>query len=127
MWTVPNRERIQYVWSQQGACSGLSPADFYAKMDYASRRVEVPSEFSDVSRRKAIGAAEMKAAFIARNPEMGIDSIELRCDGRWVNEVQVCFGADMQFVQCPAKGDCPGEVWLRPLRPDRKDAGTQTY
>lgn len=127
MWTVPNRERIRYVWSQQGACSGLSPADYYSKMDYASRRVEVPAEFVNVARRKVLKSAEMKAAFVQRNPEMSADSIELQCDGHWLTEARVCFDADMQFVQCPGKGDCPDEIWMRPLRPDRKDAGTQTY
>jgi ribonuclease T2 len=127
MWTVPNRQRIRYIWYQQGACTELGLAAYYAKMDYASRRVELPPEFAGIERRASLRSADVKASFLAMNANMSDDSIELECEARWLSEVHVCFDAEMQFVQCPKKGNCPEQIWLRPLRPDRKGAGTEIF
>ena len=127
MWTVPNRERIRYVWDLQGASTEIGLTAYYAKMDYASRRVELPPEFAGIERRVSLTSDQVKAAFLALNPAMTDQSIELECEARWLSEVRVCFDDEMQFVQCPTKGSCPEQVWLRPLRPDRRGAGNEIF
>lgn len=120
MWTIPNLERVRYVWAEQGACSGLDPSAFYAQMDFASRRVVIPEEYKDVQRRLATSPLDIKAAFIAANPEMSDASIALHCDAHWLSEVRICFDRDMRFQQCVVGGDCSQDTWIRPLRPDRR-------
>jgi len=120
LWTIPNLERIRYVWAEQGACSGLDQQAYYAQMDYASRRVNIPEMFQNVERRLATSPAAVKAAFQAANPDITDAAIALHCDARWLAEVQICFDTDMKFSQCVVGGNCSQDVWLRPLRPDRR-------
>lgn len=123
LWTIPNFERIRYVWAEQGACSGLDQSAYYAQMDYASRRVEIPETYEAIERRTTTSPASLRAAFLSANPEMREESIALHCDAHWLAEVRICFDEDMQFTQCPVNGNCSDEVWLRPIRPDRIGAG----
>ncbi|WP_322266438.1 hypothetical protein [Hydrocarboniphaga sp.] len=123
LWTIPNVERIRYVWAEQGACSGLDQSAYYTQMDYASRRVDIPEVYSAVERRTSTSPSAIRAAFLAANPEMREESIALHCDAYWLSEVRVCFDENMQFTQCPVGGNCSEEVWLRPIRPDKVGAG----
>ena len=125
LFSIPNLERIRYVWTEQGACSGLDQGGYYAQMDYAARKVEIPPEYTQADRRKSTSPAEMRALFAKQNPEMIPESLQLQCDARWLSEIRVCFDQSMQFAQCPVAGNCSEQIWLRPIRPDRKGADSR--
>lgn len=117
MLDLPNRARLRRVWSEQGACSGLSPDNYVVQFSRGARRFVTPSMFAKVNERLDLPAAEIKAAFVRVNPEMTADSIVLQCRRRYLREVQVCVDANFQPRSCgvAVESSCKDEVKVRPI------------
>lgn len=121
LWVIPNREQIRRLWEKQGACSGLDRETYFAQVERAGRRIEIPDEFSGVSRQMKLTPGDVRRAFAAANPGMSEGGVVLHCNAEYLREIEICFDADMQFQRCEAADDCPQEVRLRPIRLDRQD------
>lgn len=120
MVTIPNRAQIKKTWKKQGACSGLSSADYYTQMERASRRVVVPGEFAAVTEAQKLSRAQVKAAFIASNPGLNEANLVLDCRSRTLAGVSVCFDTQFQYQACNIADKCSGtELNLKPLRASR--------
>ncbi|WP_428311420.1 hypothetical protein [Hydrocarboniphaga sp.] len=120
MVTIPNRAQIRKTWKKQGACSGLDSAGYYIQLERASRRLVVPAEFGAVTETLKLSRALVKSAFIASNPGLNEESLQLDCRGRSLAGVSVCFDAEFQYQACTVAEHCSAaEVSLRPLRASR--------
>ena len=117
MLDLPNRARMRRVWSEQGACSGLSPENYVVQFSRGARRFVTPSMFTTVNERLDLPASEIKAAFVRVNPEMTADSIVLQCRRSYLREVQVCVDADFQPRNCgvSVESSCKDKVKVRPI------------
>ena len=121
LWVIPNRAQIRRLWQKQGACSGMEREAYFAQVDRAGRRIELPQEFSGVDRPLKLTTGDLRRAFAAANAELPEDGMVLHCRAGYLSELEICFDADMQFQQCDAVDDCPRDIRLRPIRIDRQD------
>ena len=121
LWTIPSHAQILKVWMDEGRCSGLEQATYFAQVDRAGRRVVVPEAFGKVSHSLSMSATDIRAAFVQQNPGLSEESVALLCTGKFLREVQICMDPDMRFVPCGQVSQCDTPVKFRPIRLDRQD------
>lgn len=119
MNTVPNKDMLKDIWREQGACSGLEPAEYLVQMDRASWLLTIPDEYRElVGKRHKTTLAELKRAFSNANEGLDTDQISARCNGPWLYEVRVCVAIDFSFRRCgiEVEDQCRDSILLRPSR-----------
>ena len=117
---IPNRARINRVWKNEGACSGLDQREYFVQMERANRRLLIPERYAAVETKIDVSREEFRQAFIRENPGLSRESMALRCHGRWLSEVQVCLNSDFSFRDCGLPENCKEQIRIRPLRKSRE-------
>lgn len=89
---MPSRRLIDHEWQTHGACSGLSPAAYFAQADKAFASIRIPSVLSAPKSPPALSANDVAQAFIAVNPGLHRNMLSVVChDGNALAEVRVCL------------------------------------
>ena len=84
-----------YQWKKHGRCSGLPASDYFAdaRRVYGALRLPVP----DAARASA---ADIEAEFLAANPALAADGVEVARDARRLAEVRVCLTPELAPRAC---------------------------
>ena len=125
LWVIPNKLRVRSLWRKEGSCSGLDTTQYLAAVDRASRRIQIPERYKNVTEKLNTTASSIRQAFVDANPGLSADSVDLICKGKKLWEVNVCFDADFGFRRCEATKECGESVRLEPIRASR--VGVEPY
>jgi ribonuclease T2 len=97
---MPDRGLVFSQWRRHGTCTGLSQADYFAKVRAAAERIRIPPEFTEVRQDATISAAAVERAFLAANPGMEVDGIAVACEAGSLEEVRICLTRELDFRAC---------------------------
>jgi ribonuclease T2 len=112
---MPSGALIQHEWTKHGTCSGLSAQDYFAKVEQAFRKVQVPLEFQSLVGQKDFSVGEIEQSFGSANhaPEQ---AFRVSCHGSDLVNLEVCLSNDLDYQVCTRSvHECPaGQVKVRP-------------
>ena len=91
-----------HQWRKHGSCSGLSPADYYARARAALDRVTRPAILEELDRAVTLPASLIEEAFLRDNPELDPDGITITCRDGQIQEARICLTRDLDFRRCGA-------------------------
>jgi len=115
---MPSRSLVRHEWKTHGVCSGMPPADYFAKVRAARARVHIPEAYQDPRRARYVDAKEVRKEFSQANPDFELGGFAVICRQRHLREVRVCLDKDLRPRPCgrSVHDQCRGEVAVRPLR-----------
>ena len=103
----PSRTLIQHEWQTHGACTGLSPAQYFADAERAYAAIRIPPVIGEAHTPPRLSAFDVVDAFVAANPGLSRDMLAVKCDGMKLSEVRVCLSRDLQPQRCGARVATP--------------------
>jgi ribonuclease T2 len=89
-----------HQWRKHGACSGLSPSDYYALSREAYEQVNRPEVFRKLDRSVTLPASVVEEAFLKANPTWEPDMLTITCKQNRVQEARLCLSRDLTPVPC---------------------------
>jgi len=97
-----------YQWNKHGACSGLSPEDYYALARLAFEGVTRPQILRDLDRSVTLPAGLIEEAFLRDNPQIEADGITITCRDGHIQEARICLtrGLDPRMCGADVIRDC---------------------
>jgi ribonuclease T2 len=122
---MPSRHLVQHEWDTHGACTGISPAEYFALADRAFASVKIPGAFAAAQNAAQLSAKDVAHAFIAANPGMDDSMLAVTCNRQELSEVRICMDKNLQLQTC-GKGvtsQCPSGALRIPL----VRGGTRTH
>ncbi len=114
---MPSRHLVQHEWETHGACTGLSPAEYFALADRAFASLKIPGAFTAAQSAAQLSAKDVANAFVAANPGMDDSMLAVTCNRLELSEVRVCMDKDLHLQSC-GKGvtsQCPSGTLRIPL------------
>lgn len=116
---MPSRPLITHEWQKHGTCSGLSPAQYFKKIEDAYVLVKIPNEYKAPLQNVEVTPASIKQKFAQANPQFPPQAFRLACRGRFLQEVRVCYSKDLQGRACgnDVRDSCSlPQIIMRPVR-----------
>jgi ribonuclease T2 len=114
---MPTRNLIQHEWEKHGTCSGLSSADYFARVEQAFKSVRVPQQYPDLKQDQKLGVSKVEASFASQNHALE-NAFRISCHAGDLVGLEVCLNKELEFQACTKTvRECPGsEVLLRPTK-----------
>ena len=113
----PDAGLIQHEWAKHGTCSGLSPSDYFAKVEQAFNTAQVPDAYKNVHQQSTFGRHDIEVNFAQANraPE---GAFRVSCHKGKLVGVEACMSKSLQFQACSQSvRECPAsEVQVLPSR-----------
>jgi ribonuclease T2 len=115
---MPSPSLVRHEWKTHGACSGMQPADYFAKVRAARARMQIPEAYQDPRRARYVDAKEVRREFSQANPDFEGGDFAVICRQGHLREVRICLDKDLRPRSCGrgVHDQCRGEVAVRPLR-----------
>jgi ribonuclease T2 len=96
----PSKYLVQHEWNKHGTCSGVSPAEYFAKVEQAYKAVQVPERYQKLSHSEQISVGDVEQDFSQANGAP-TEAFRLSCHGGELVAVEVCLGKDLHYQACP--------------------------
>jgi ribonuclease T2 len=114
---MPTRSLIQHEWEKHGTCSGLSAADYFARVEQAFKSMQVPQQYPELKQDQNFSVSEIESSFAGQNHAQQ-DAFRISCHARDLVGLEVCLNKDLQFQACTQTvHECPSnQVLLRPAK-----------
>jgi ribonuclease T2 len=106
---MPSQGLVRYTWRKHGLCSGLSPRDYFARMQQAFAKFVTPASWLDLERAATRDRDELRRDVITANQALRENMFILTCQKQNLREVRVCLDANLNFAPCSQdilKRDC---------------------
>lgn len=116
---MPSPRLIADQWRNHGTCSGLDAPSYFARVERAFQRVQIPPEYQNLRSWRITSAPEIERAFLAANSSLTEEAMAVTCRDRTdLREVRICMNKDLTFRPCgrDVRDTCRGEVRVRPVR-----------
>ena len=97
---MPSRHLVQHEWETHGACTGLSPTDYFALADRAFASVKIPGAFAAPQSAAQLSAKDVAHAFVAANPGMDDGMLAVTCSRNELSEVRICMDKNLHLQTC---------------------------
>ena len=113
----PSRALIQHEWQEHGVCTGLSPADYFKKVEDAFNSIKIPEEYQQLRPGKSVTITEVERNFAqANNGPPG--AFRVSCHSGQLVGVEVCLNKDLELQACTASvRECPdSQVMIRAVK-----------
>lgn len=105
---IPTEGLIQHEWTNHGTCTGLSAADYFAKLRQARDSVKIPAELTSITAQISESAAQIEAQFAAANPTFPNTAFRATCTNGALQEARICVDKNLSPRACTASaGRCP--------------------
>ena len=91
---------IKHEWSKHGTCSGLSAPDYFRLSDKETHDVVIPEPYRSPANLKAKEAKAVAAAFVAANPGLPAEGVNVVTSSGRVSEVRFCVTRAGDFRSC---------------------------
>lgn len=109
---MPSRRLVNHEWGAHGACSGMSPAEYFATADRAFAAVRAPPELKAPRRDLTMTSDQLRGAFRRANPALADNMLKLHCSKGELVEVRVCLDKDLAPRACGKRmrNACPAQA-----------------
>jgi ribonuclease T2 len=113
----PSKSLIQHEWQQHGACSGLSAADYFAKVEQAFNAVKIPDKFHNLDHSQNFNTKDVERSFAQAN-NAPPDAFRISCHNGAMVSLEVCLSKDLKYQACTASvRECPApQVMMKGTR-----------
>lgn len=115
----PEEGLARHQWRKHGTCSGNTAVDYFRDVKRAREMVSIPDAYRDLDQPMRSSVMELKRAFVAANPRLSADMIEVSCSRGALQEVYICFSKDLRgFEPCADMGPprCRSGFQVQPPR-----------
>ena len=114
---MPTRALVQHEWEKHGTCSGLTAADYFARVEQAFKRIKVPAQYPRITQDQKFGVSDVESTFAGENHAPD-GAFRISCHGGDLVGLEVCLSKDLEFQACTKTvRECPeSQVLLRPPR-----------
>lgn len=112
---MPGTGLVRHQWKKHGTCSGLQPEAYFAVVERAARRIQLPERFLRQNAAQRIDRDLLEQAFLDLNPDWSPQGIAVQCRGPHLREVRVCMDLDLQARGCgpDVRDACGHELRIR--------------
>ena len=97
---------VEHEWAKHGTCSGLSVADYFQLIRTVRSSISTPDIFLHFSQSAQMAPAAVKAAFLAKDPQLSEPDIVVGCANNTLVQVQICITKDGTPTACSGLRDC---------------------
>ena len=113
----PSRGLIQHEWQQHGVCSGLSAADYFAKVEQAVNGLKIPDQYRNLGQGQNFNVKDVERN-IAQANNAPADAFRVSCHSGEMVSVEACLSKDLQYQACTSSArECPApQVLMRATR-----------
>jgi len=115
---TPSAWLLQHEWEAHGTCAWPTPEAYFAKARALRAALDVPDLTPGPG--GAMSAGEVRAAFLAHNPAMTRDALEIEVDSaNRLQEVHVCYNLAFKLAPCLGRGGAPDSatIFVTPKAP----------
>lgn len=103
----PSNGLIQHEWATHGTCSGLSAADYFAKVEQAFKSVQLPDQFPNQGKDEMMAVGDIESQFAATN-HASAGAFRISCHNKELVGVEVCLTKDLHLQACSKSArECP--------------------
>ncbi len=88
---IPSSGMIQHEWRTHGSCSGLSAPEYFATLERASQRIQIPNVYRHVQHTLQTSPGEIERRFAAANDLRGVPPVRVQCRQGELREVRICL------------------------------------
>jgi ribonuclease T2 len=115
---MPSARLVHHEWAQHGTCSGLDAAAYFDRARAAFQAVTIPAAYRSPTTALRVSSIEIRSQFLHENPTLGPSDVAVLCDGRFLQEVRICFDRHLEPRACGRAGRdrCGAEVIVPPVR-----------
>ena len=106
---MPARGLIQHEWATHGTCSGLTPREYFSRMQRAFGNLKIPDEYQHPAQAIQASPKDIEQKFASANGATA-DSFRVSCRKGDFLGVDVCLTKDLQYRSC---GDAVRECHMR--------------
>ncbi|HSS95928.1 MAG TPA: hypothetical protein VLK33_02800 [Terriglobales bacterium] len=112
---MPSRGLIQHEWEKHGTCSGLSAADYFAKVEQAFKNVQIPHDYRDLKQNKTFDLVDIESSFSSKN-HAPRNAFRISCHAGDLVGLEVCLNKNLEYQACTQSvRECPSsQVLMRP-------------
>lgn len=98
----PSQGLAAYEYRKHGTCTGLSPHDYFAAVQYVRDQLVVPEILQAPRQRLRVSPADLEQAFIAANGNLHAGNMAITCRHGELVDVRFCLSKDLKaFALCP--------------------------
>jgi ribonuclease T2 len=97
---MPSPRLVIHEYRKHGTCSGLDPKDFFGTARRAYDSIKIPPRFVRLSQPLTVSPEEVEKEFLAANPALQPDMIEVGCSRNRLRDVRICFTRDLKLRSC---------------------------
>jgi ribonuclease T2 len=116
----PAEGLARYEYRRHGACTGLTPENYFAAVKYAREKLTIPPMLQAPHEALSVSPREIEDAFVAANPNLTTENFALTCSHGELTEVRICIPKTLDgYVDCPkiAHHSCHARtISVAPLR-----------
>jgi ribonuclease T2 len=113
----PSRALIQHEWQQHVVCSGLSPAEYFARVERAVNGLKIPDEYRTLNPAQKLSVRDVEQKFAEAN-NAPADAFRVSCHSGEMVSLQVCLNKNLEYQACtPSARECRApQVLMRATR-----------
>jgi ribonuclease T2 len=97
---MPSPRLVFHEWDSHGTCSGLPAWEYFRIVRKAREAIKIPAQYQSIDRAITVEPEQVAEAFVAANPGLKRDAIDVVCDGKRLTGVRICMGKDLAFHAC---------------------------
>ncbi|MCX7899753.1 MAG: ribonuclease T [Methylocystis sp.] len=98
----PDDRLARHEWRKHGACTGLSPSDYFAAVARARALVTIPPAFEKRTQEQSASPLDVERAFYDANPRLRPGMMAVSCRRGVMDGVRLCLQKDLrEFRACP--------------------------
>jgi ribonuclease T2 len=115
---MPSKTLIQHEWDKHGTCSGLSVEKYFQLTRQIYNSISIPDKYKQPSEYIITSVPGLESDLVRLNPNLDGSKIAIDCQGRFLQEIRVCYDKNNRPRVCGRKvtDKCRAQVVLRPIR-----------
>ena len=117
---MPSRDLVIHEWQKHGSCSGLSIAEYFARIRSLFARIRIPARYAAPNDDLVITPMQLGDDFAKANPDISAATMAIECSNRTdrarLSELRVCFdrGGALRVCGENEKRQCRANILVLP-------------
>src|SRR5215472_12791990 len=92
----PSKGLIQHEWRQHGVCSGLSAAEYFARVEKAFNSIRIPEVYRNLGQDQSFATKDVERSFAQVN-HAPPEAFRVSCRNGALVNVEVCLTRDLEY------------------------------